>query len=266
MDLNDILSDKPVPAIEPEKPESTDVKPPAAEQSAQPEPAASSAAKAEEKPPEAKAPEDTQPQPRDETGRFAKTVPQEALHAERQRRQQAEAELERLRQQPAKPPTSVLEDEDKAFSERLEQATAPLRQQFFNLSVSHARRVSGREDYQHVYDYMSEEIQKDPQLAQGLRAAEDPGEWIYTMGKTRKELAEVGGDITKLRDHATSAVRAELDQTKQALKAMQAELAALKASQEKRSNIPQSLNSEPSAAVRGGESFAGPTPLKSILQ
>lgn len=268
MDLNDILSDKPVPALEPEKDEkSAELEvPPKEEAKAPAEPAAPSAAKAEEPAKEPEKVEAEEPAAREDKGRFVKTVPQEALHAERERRRELEAQLEELKktQNPPKAPTSVLEDEDKAFKERLTQATAPLVQKFFALSVAHARRVPGREDYQQVYDFLNDEVKRDPSLMKQIDDAEDPGEFIYQLGKIRKELSEVGGDLTKYREHATAKVRTELEQTKAALKAAQAELDAVKKSQEKRSQIPQSLNSEASAVPKG-EQFAGPTPLKSIL-
>lgn len=271
MDLNDILSDKPMPA----PPEETDEKAAAPEAPAEKpaeapaEPAASSAAKADEPAKEPEKVEAEEPVVRDDKGRFVKTVPHEALHAERQRNKELEARLQELEKQATtvapKAPTSVLEDEDKAFQERLAQATAPVMQRLFAMSVSHARKVPGREDYQEVYDFLNGEVKKDPSLMRQIDEAEDPGEFIYQLGKTRKELAEVGGDLTKYRDKATAQVRSELEQTKAALKATKAELDAVKKSQEKRSQIPQSLNSEPSAAVKD-EHFAGPTPLKAILQ
>lgn len=261
MDLNDILSDKPLPTPEPE----TDVKPPEAAppEPVQPDPAAPSAAKTEEPAPDAKAPEAEPEAPaRDENGRFAKTVPQEALHAERERRRKAE---ERLAELEKKPKTSVLEDEDKAFQERLSEAVAPMRSQFFELTVELAKEKPGRDDYDKVYEFMNAECEKHPELMPQIINAKNPGETIYQLGKSRMELAAVGGDLTKYRDHATAGLRTELDQTKQALKAALAEIEASKKSQEKRSQIPQSLNSEASAVVKG-EQFAGPTPLKSILQ
>lgn len=275
MDFNDILSDKPLPAPV----EETDEKPaepevPEKEPEAPAEPAAPSAAKAEEPAAEAKAPEVEDTAARDDKGRFVKTVPHEALHAERQRRMELEAriqELEKLDKQPPAPPkapTSVLEDEDKAFNERLTQATAPLVQRLFKMSVAYARKVPGREDYQEVYDFLNEESKKDPSIIQQLDAAEDPGEFIYQLGKTRKELAAVGNDLTKYREHAVASERAKYEQSLQQLqqqyKAAQAELEALKKSKEKREAIPQSLNSEPSAPMKG-EQFAGPTPMKNIL-
>src|SRR5688500_11926936 len=85
---------------------------------------------------------------RDDKGRFAKpeeksaddktkTVPHGALHAARERARKAEEELARERQ--AKPAPSVLEDEDAAFSARLNSALRPWQERYLTLSMKLAR-------------------------------------------------------------------------------------------------------------------------------
>ncbi len=189
-----------------------------------------------------------------------KTVPHEALHAERKRREAAEARLAELEK---KPKTSVLEDEEKAFSERLSEATAPLRQQLFKLSVNNAKRVPGREDYDEVYEFMNAEVQANPELFQQIDQ-DDPGESIYKLGKIRKELSEVGGDLTKYREHITAKTQSEMSQIRAENKALKAELDAIKASAAKKAQIPSSLNAEPSGSPKE-EVFAGPKPLKAVF-
>jgi len=220
------------------------------------EPAEPSSAK--EPDPKAEKPAD---EPKPQEPKISRTVPQEALHAERERRREVEAQLAELQK---KPRTSVLEDEDKAFSERLSEATRPFVQRLFNMSVAAAKRVPGREDYQDVYEFMNEEVQKHPELMRDIDAAEDPGEFIYSLGKTRKELAAVGGDITKLREQATASVQKELTAAKERIRALEAEVAAKKESEEKRSKIPSSTNTEQSGSPKD-EVFAGPRSLKSVL-
>lgn len=251
--FNAAFSDKPVtpPVAEPQKDETPPVEPTEAP-AEEPKP--------EDKPVETPPPEADKPT-ENAKERVVKTVPHEALHAERQRRLELEAKLAEIEK---KPKTSVLEDEDKAFHERLSDATRPLVQRLFNLSVAAAKRVPGREDYQEIYDFMNEEVQKHPELMRDIDASEDPGEYLYQLGKTRKELSEVGGDITKLAEHATAKVKAELSATKERIKALEAENAALKASQEKREKIPRSTNADPSGAVKD-EVFSGPTPLKTVF-
>lgn len=232
------------------------------QEAAKPEESAETSSAQEEKT-EVKAEEAEKPEPsRDEGGKFTKTVPHEALHAERKRREAAEARLAALEQEQRKPPTSVHEDEDKAFNERLSEATRPIAQRLLNLSISAAKRQ--HEDYQEVYDFMDSEVLAHPELMQAINNADDPGEYIYQLGKTRKELAAVGGDFTKLREQAVSSERDKRVKIEAENKALKAELDALKASKEKRDQIPQSLNAEQSSAVKG-DSFAGPTPLKNVF-
>ena len=200
--------------------------------------------------------------PKDEPSKREATVPHQAIHAARKRIDELEAKLAEAEK---KPKTSVLEDEDKAFQERLSEHSRPLVQRLFNMSVAAARKVPGREDYQSVYDFMNAEVQAHPELMQAINEADDPGEYIYQLGRTRKELAEVGGDFTKYREKIAADKDAKLTDAQKRIQALEAELGALKASKEKREVIPQSLNAEQSGAVKG-DSFAGPTPLRSVFQ
>ncbi len=273
MDLNAILSDKPTPArtevaapdasstkIEVDEPLGSGPDDADAEQTDASAPAEKAAEKPAE-PPAKEAAADTDAA-RDEKGRFQKTVPQEALHAERQRRQAIEAELAKMRE--AKPLPSVLDDEDGAFKARIAQATQPLHERLFKLSVKSARNVTGREDYDDVLGTFLESADKDPRLMEAFRAADDPGEYAYSVGKQIKELSDVGGDIIAYGKKKQSEGAAEAEALKTQIKAMQAEIETLKASKDKQSKVPQSLNSEASAAGRE-QTFAGPKPLKSIL-
>jgi len=232
--------------------------------------------------PEAKAPEDTdadpaesssaqEPKPEEkskgegQTQEKVGTVPHAALHAEKERRKALEAELAALKSnQPAKPATSVLEDEEKAFQERLAPVVSEIRRQRFEESVEIAREKPGRDDYDEIYAFMNEEIDKDPSLMQQIITSKRPGEAIYTIGKTRKELAEVGGDLTKYREHVTAKEREELAKANERIKALEAEIARGKATEEKRSKIPSSLNTEQSGTPKD-EVFTGPRPLKSVF-
>jgi hypothetical protein len=130
------------------------------------------------------------------------------------------------------------------------------------LSVKAAR--AGREDYDEVVEAFMQASDADPTLAAAFRNADDPGEYAYTVGKQFKELGDVGGDITKYREKVDAQWKGKVGELEQRLTALEAENKALKESQEKRAKVPQSLNSEPSAAS-SAETFAGPRPLKSIL-
>jgi hypothetical protein len=260
MNLADVLSDKPVPARVPIEEPVTDVKP---EPTETVEPAAAPSAAKEPEP--AKEPAPTQA--RDDKGKFTK--PQEevdgrtiALREERRKRQEAERQLQELQQ--AKPKTDFFENPDQALQERLSSQLAPIQERFFKLSVKAAKNVAGREDYEEVAQAFAEAADNDPALMAAFRNADDPGEYAYTVGKQFKELGDVGGDITKYREKIDSQWKGKMSELETRLTALEAENKALKESHEKRAKVPQSLNSEPSAASTA-ESFAGPRPLKSIL-
>lgn len=261
MDLADVLSDKPVPARVPVEDLATDVKPEPVKEA---EPAAAPSAAKEPEP--AKEPEKAAV--RDDKGRFSK--PQEeqvdgrtiALREERRKRQEAERQLQELQQ--AKPKTDFFENPDQALKERLSSELAPLQERFFKLSVKAARNVAGRDDYEEVVEAFTQAADNDPALMTAFRNADDPGEYAYTVGKQFKELGDVGGDITKYREKIDSQWKGKLSELETRLAAVEAENKSLKESQEKRAKVPQSLNSEPSAAS-SAETFAGPRPLKSIF-
>lgn len=261
MNLSDVLSDKPVPGREPIVDEpATDVKPEPVQTT---EPAAAPSAAKEPEP--AKEPAPTQA--RDDKGKFTKPQDEvdgrtQALREERRKRQELERELQQLRE--AKPKTDFFENPDQALKERLHSELAPMQERFFKLSVKAARNVAGREDYDEVVQAFTEAADTDPSLMTAFRNADDPGEYAYTIGKQFKELGDVGGDITKYREKVDSQWKGKVSELETRLAALQAENKALKESQEKRAKVPQSLNSEPSAAS-SADTFAGPRPLKSIL-
>jgi hypothetical protein len=268
VELTDVLSDKPIPARTETTESATDVKPVETKVET-PDPAASSAAK--ETKTETKEPEKPETRvedasrDRDDKGRFTKTVPQEALHAEKAKRRELEQKLQQLQQQQAPPkPTSVLEDEDKAFAERLSKHTQPIIERFFKLSVKAARNAPGRTDYEDVAASFTEAAESNPQLWSDFRNSDDPGEFVYSIGKQHKELGEVGGDILKYGEKKRAEGAAQADSLKAEIAALKAEIGALKESKDKQDKVPQSLNGEQSATAKGS-SFAGPTPLKSIL-
>src|SRR5688572_791772 len=176
MDLATVLSDKPLP-VRTENTENTsaermtDDKPrievdvPLGAGPDDEDNAATSAAPEAKTETETKVEEKADETARDDKGRFQKTVPQEALHAERQKRQALEAELAKARE--AKPPPSVLEDEDGAFNSRLNQAMQPLQAKLLSLSVKAARNVPGRSDYDEITQgVFVAAIDNDPQLKQ----------------------------------------------------------------------------------------------------
>ncbi len=238
----------------------TDDKPDLAEEVEVEESAEPSSAKVDEAPPVTE--EVQEPQKTPETR--IRTVPHEALHAEKERRKALEAELAELRKAQEKPKTSVLDDEDKAFNERLSEAVAPVRSQFFELTVELAREKPGREDYDEIFEFMEAECKAHPELVTQIVSSKNPGETVYRLGKSRKELAAVGGDVSKLREHIEGEVLEKLTTAQARIKALETELEQARNSKKQREAIPQSLNSEQSASQKD-EVFKGPTPLRDVL-
>lgn len=253
MDLDAVLSDAELTRA-PIQEAATDEKPSIEVDEPFKEPAESSSAKESEAQPETQA-------ERDDKGRFAKKedqkpepmVPLSALLAERAKRKEAPQE---------KPKTDIFENPDKAFEERISEATAPLKAQLFNMSLSYAKRA--HTDFEEAAKAFADATEKDARLLDQLRAHEDPGEFIYNVGLQLKELSDVGGDFGKYREKIRSEAAKEMDSLKARLAALEAENQTLKARQDKVSKVPQSLNSETSSTVKGAD-FSGPTPLKNIL-
>jgi len=195
---------------------------------------------------------------RDEGGRFVKKeeshmVPLEALLAERERRQAAEAKV------PKEPPPDVWED-PKAFikaeldsreSELLAKADVRARESFLRYTEQAAR--SRHTDYDEARTAFAAEAQKNPAIVSDFANAPDPGEFIYRQGKTALELQSVGGDLAAYRARIETEIRQKVEK----------EVAERLA---KTSKIPQSLNTEPSkGAGVTGSTWSGPTPLEDIL-
>jgi hypothetical protein len=111
---------------------------------------------------------------------------------------------------------------------------------------------------------MNEEVQKHPELMAQIDAADDPGEHIYKVGKVRKELAAVNGDLTKYRESVTADLQTKLNAANERIKAFEAAEKLREASEEKRAQIPQSTNAEPSGTPKDAV-FAGPRPLKAVF-
>jgi hypothetical protein len=211
----------------------TDVKPET------PEPAAPSAAKTE-----AEAPKGEEAAPsRDDKGRFAPKaekpeakpepmVPLSALLAERAKRRDPE---------PQKPKTSVLDDEDKAISERITDHVNPLREAVFEMSIEFARNA--HEDFDEVAQVFAQAANNDERLWAQMREAKNPAKYIYQVGKQFKELAPFGGDVVRYREHSIAEAKAELAKRDERINALAAELEALKKSKADLDAVPRSLNS-----------------------
>lgn len=260
MELDAIFAGTPAPTSD----TTTDVKP-----ATQPEPAAPSAATAqptESEPAKAETPQpvdDKAAPARDEHGRFAKGEQidgrTQALREERRKRQELEARLAQFEAE--KPKTDFFENPQQAFKENLDSELAPIREKFFRLSLKAARAI--RSDFDEVSEAFAQAAEADPRLHEALRQADDPGDYIYVVGKQIRELADVGGDITKYREKVEGEWKGRYGELETRFKALESEIATLKASREKAALVPQSTNAEQSATTGAG--FAGPTPLQNLF-
>lgn len=238
-----------------------------------PEPVAVEAAPTPEPKGEVSAPPARELPPRGEDGKWIKAepapapapqehqVPLSALLAERERRQQAEQALE-ARKTP-EPAVDVWENPAAYVDSRVEQARTKLLEEIEPIAESRARKLfldytesearSRHTDYDAARAAFAEEAQRNPILAQELRQAANPAEYIYRMGKHAAQLREVAADPEAWERRKEQEIRARIE----------AEMAA-KAPNKAR--VPQSLNTESSkGAGIVGASWAGPTPIEDIL-
>ena len=208
--------------------------------------------------------------PRGEDGKWVKSeplaaptqqshmVPLEALLAEREKRQEAERKAAEV-----KPKVDFWENPEEAMRVTLEAEREKLREEARGLATSEARSLflqfteseaRGRyTDYDQMREVFAESAAKNPMLADQLRNAPNPAEFIYQQGKSQAELKAVGGNLADYRKRLEAELRQKLE----------AEYAA-KAT--RTASVPQSLNSEPSkGAGITGAVWNGPTPIEDIL-
>lgn len=210
-------------------------------------PAEESKEETEEKPEaqtkdEAKDEEEPKEEPKEqpkEDGRNA------ALKAARERYRAAEARLKELEEKQGEK-VSIFEDEDKGIAQRVAEQSRPLREATFNMSVKLAR-LTYKDEYDKAEAAFFDSAEADPRLYDQLRAASDPGEFIFTIGTQIAELAPVGGDFMKYREKVTGELRTQLQQKDEQLKALSARLEALEKSQKEIDEVPRSLNDAKSA-------------------
>jgi hypothetical protein len=244
--LSSILSNREAPA-EPVTDVKTEAAPSAAPEAAKDEPKAEATPTkaeptAEEKSDAAKA--------RDDKGRFQKAakpepqVPLSALLAERAKNRNRDAE-------PPKPKTSFLENEDQAFSERVNEHVNPLKETLFEVTVDFARERY--EDFDEVAKVFTDAAEADERLYAAMRASRNPGKYIYQVGKQLQELAPFNGDVTRYKEHAIAETKAELAKAQERIKALEAETETRQKAKEALESIPRSLNSSGSAAAPKAE-------------
>lgn len=250
--IDDILSDEPAEAIEPEvheeaEPETaerprgpdgkfirkdeTGVETPTAEEAAEPVP------------------------PTEQSDRLPRDV-YEPLKAIRNENQELKARLAAIeamqtRQQPQPPPVDFWDDPQTFMDSRLNQLGEQLlqqweqKQQIQRLNASEEAAKARHADYNEAYVAFEQAVQLNPRLAYELAQAPDPGEFAYQRGKTALEIQRVGS-IDELR----AQVRAELE-------------AEARATIQPR--LPSTTAADGSVGARTGPDWSGPTPLTEII-
>lgn len=168
------------------------------------------------------------------------------LIAERRKRQAAEravAQPSTEQGQPAKP--DFFENPERAVDERVSERSAELDGKFFKLSLKAARATHA--DYDEAGRAFTEAAQRDPRLVELLRADEDPGELIYSIGTQIRELSDVNGDIVRYREKVTAEARAQLGEKDTRIKTLEQEVDGLKKQLSDLSTVGRSLNTTTSA-------------------
>lgn len=261
--LSEIIKGSPEPKSEPVKVEAK------VETEAKSEP--KEAAKAET------APAEKAERPRGEDGKFKAKEPEakaepakdeqpkpqrpdwvNGLIAERRKRQAAEA------QQQAKPKTDFFENADKAFDERLGEREQKWNERHFKMSLKLAQAHPSRTDYEDVATAFAEAAERDPRLIDAMRADDDPGEFIYVVGKQIRELSDVNGDIGKYREKVKAEFSGQLAEKDKKITALESELAKTKKQYEDLSTIRGSLNTRTSGRTSVAETDEDD--LKSIVR
>lgn len=254
--LSEIIKGSPEPKSEPAKVEAKaepEAKPAESAKAEKAEPAKAEPARGEDGKFKAKEPEaakEPQKQPRPDWVN--------GLIAERRKRQAAEAIAQ------PKPKTDFFENAEKAFDERLGEREQKWNERFFKLSLKAAQAQASRTDYEDVATAFAEAAERDPRLIDAMRADDDPGEFIYVVGKQIRELGDVNGDIGKYREKLKAEFSAELSEKDKRLAAAESELAKLKKQYEDLSTIRGSLNTRTSGRASVAET--DDDDLKSIVR
>jgi hypothetical protein len=191
-------------------------------------------AKAEaEAKPEVDAKVETKPEPKAEkpTGQLA------ALLAERAKRQELEARLAKLEQGNTEKP-DFFTDPEKAARDLVQKEIAPLKQRYFQRSITDAQKAHG-EDFEAAAENFSQLIEANPVLREQWLKEDDPGEFIYLVGSNTPEFRQAREAKTQETLTAKDAQIATLT----------AEIEAMKKAQGARDSVPESLNRQPSGSV-----------------
>lgn len=221
--------------------------------------------------PEAEPEVQTEGQPRDETGKFAKKGDDDgappapdkneydgaATLAERRKRQEAEQRLQALEQElqalrnPPAPPPNMFEDEQ-AWQQHFggEVVSRAVQQASLNATLNTSEMLArqANPDFEEVKAQFLELAEQHPELRE--QALSDPHPWAkaYQIAKTHRTMKDLGAtDIEGLKAQLRQELMAEMGQAPNP------------------QGVPPTLSTERNLGSRGGPSWSGPKPLDELL-
>ncbi len=135
-------------------------------------------------------------------------VPLAAKQAEKERRIQAERELEAIRQAQAEQPTpDAFVEPDKAIQHAVNQVRAEMQAQRNAMSEAQARK--NHDDFDQKIELFGQLAQQNPYLIQQMQSEFDPGEFVYQTAKQHMDLQEVG-NLDSYKENLRAELKAEI--------------------------------------------------------
>lgn len=177
----------------------------------------------------------------------------QAAIAERQKRQELERQIAELRQSQAPQPPAFDVDPHAAFDALRNEVSTVVTNARLDLSEDLARER--HPDFDEKFAIFEQMVQENPHVLTEISRASNPAERMYTIASNHQKLQQAGS-LDALKEQMRAELRAEIE----------AELKAREdADAKKRAALPTTLSDTTSAGKPEPESFAGPTPLNSIL-
>lgn len=186
-----------------------------------------------------------------------KEVPLAAMLDERDKRKALQAELEKIRaeqEKAQKEKVDFWENPEKALESMEQNLRGEFQQTLTNslLAFSIQSASYRHPDYDQFKDAFAQAAEQNPTLVDQALQSNDPGEYIYSVGKQFHELDSFGGNIETMKEKLRAEIKAEL-MAKQGEK------------ETKLKSVPTPLTDETSAMAPRDKVEGGPTPLENIF-
>ena len=177
----------------------------------------------------------------------------QAAISERQKRQELERQLAEIRQAQAPQPPAYDEDPHAAFDALRNEVSTVVTNARLDLSEDLARERHA--DFDEKFALFEQMVQDNPHLLSEIGRATNPAERMYTIAANHQKLQQAGS-LDALKEQMRAELRAEIEADMKAKEDADAK---------KRAALPNTLSDTTSAGKPETESYAGPTPLNSIL-